>query len=125
MIKESYVSFEVAKLLKEKFFDGEFNTHMFYSEFDETIHPIMEIGLVKDEGVYFAPTYQMALAWLREKNIRIYIEPCENSKGLLAFRCSIYKKVDHTFSLSYVTTDFETFEGAVKVALKYSLENLI
>lgn len=113
MITEAYCSYEVAKLLKEKGFD-----------FD---NPLVIEKPLKDPLVadICTCTHQTALTWLREKSVRIYIEPCENGKGLLAFRCSIYIRNQYTFSLSYLTTDFETFEEAVEAALKYSLENLI
>ena len=123
MIHEAYVSFETAKLLKERGFDYD-ETHMFYSSFDsDRIFPITEIGLVKDEDVYYAPTHQMACAWLREVHkIHIEISPV-SGKGYGAILCDVGDFDD--FNYIGETDYFFHAEEAAEAALKYSLENLI
>ena len=74
MITEAYVSFEVAKLLKEKGFNEptwtryeDDNEVIFGDKYDWNNSPMGQIS---------APTHQMAVAWLREeKNILIYVYP--------------------------------------------------
>ena len=107
MLKEDYVSFEVAKLLKEKGFDGEIHT-----TFDK-------------EG-YTRPsiTHQMAMKWLREeKNIIIVIQPeYFNAESIcFAFGCDIWCNDNY----EKLQGDFPSHEEAVEAALKYCLENLI
>lgn len=96
-ITEDYVSFETAKLLKEKGFIGsdEIGCNCgFYSEYPDDFEvgrgiktvSGQEVGLVYDgldntqlrTGEYLRPTLQTAMKWLREeKNLYIYIEPVE------------------------------------------------
>lgn len=138
MIKEDYCSFETSKMLKEKGFNGDggdCECHMFYCEYtEERIMPICEIGLVPDnEEVFFAPTHQMAMAWLREeKNIFISIcngNHCKLDKNIssetvyyffsITNSYGVYKEEEQCFD------EFKTYEEAVEAAIKYTLENLI
>lgn len=126
MITEDYVSFEVAKLLKEKGFEEE--TWGYY--------PIKGdgIGLFRRSGVEYnhnnsqvqisAPTLQMVQKWLREEHkvdIAIYHELNDDST-------SVYYKY---IGVMPGKTVFECKQGAVKYeqavenAIKWVLENLI
>ena len=116
MITEDYVSFETAKLLKEKGFNegcsttytpnGFFHTHNY--------RPLL--------GDIFAPTLQMAMKWLREvHNIDIF--PWKIGKGV--YSCAIFNSnIGKDLSLD---KDFpsEKYEECVEGAIKYCLENLI
>lgn len=131
MIQEAYVSFEVAKLLKEKGFDGDCGDcecHMFYHEMTDRIMPIMEIGLIPDyDDVYFAPTHQMAMKWLREEKHKfISIIPTLNDIGSYAYAYDIIEwNENNDFYEITRMVSFQTYEEAVEAALKYVLENLI
>ena len=75
MIKERYVSLEVARLLKEKGFDEECKNA--YDTFDGgcSLIDYTLFGFVHDgKDVFLAPTQQMACDWLRCKNILITYE---------------------------------------------------
>lgn len=130
MITEDYVSFEVAKLLKEKGFDGDSGDcecHMFYCEYtEERIMPICEIGFIPDnETVFFAPTHQMAMKWLREVHgLHIWVDcsrlDCDEKQPYLWNIVEI--KIDGNY---WGGTYHKTNEEAVEAALKYLLENLI
>ena len=141
MIKEAYVSFEVAKLLKEKGFPQDYDVYhsMVYNEEDyedeyEVQRMVLETKLVKagtlssypigvPEPKCYAPTHQMAMAWLRTKPIIIVVQPeYFNADGI----CS-YWGVDIWADDNYekLQGDFPSYEEAVEAALKYSLENLI
>ena len=77
MIKEAYVSFELAKLLKEKGFD-EPCYQKYDSDGELSFNHVGYINSEKscDDFYALAPTHQMAMAWLREiHNIFIVIEP--------------------------------------------------
>ena len=96
-IGEDYVSFETAKLLKEKGFDQSCATYY-----------------LKDKQVYAAPTQAMAMKWLREvHDIKIMICPCaDGTYG--------YKTLN-----GFWHVNFDSYEDAVEAAIKYCLENLI
>ena len=137
MITEDFVSFETAKLLKEKGFES-----------DECV-AIYDLGdnnaFIRDSGIfengpedylefqrgeewrrfgyYLAPTLQMARKWLIE-NYNIHIEvryfPMPN----------IYRYVIIHSPATFENIDshpqyFNTYEEACEAAIKYCLENLI
>lgn len=121
MIKEAYVSFEVAKLLKEKGFDV--SCHQKYD--DEGYLSFNDVGYVNsekpcDDFYALAPTQQMAMAWLREKNISI--EPSALNAHLWAY--TIYKLFNKNVKELHNDGVYESYEEAVEAALKYYLENL-
>lgn len=130
MIKEQYVSFEVAKLLKDKGFKEE--THGNYylgGKFDGEFEESSKVNWNKFfKTPIAAPTQQMAMRWLREvHNIHISITfgwvsgynaqvdwAEESEKGNDKPACCVWR------------TDLNTtYEAAVEEAIKYSLKNLI
>lgn len=126
MIEEAYVSFETAKLLKEKGFDEECCTSY-------TRHPSYEDPIImchdattNSKGVLFAllpvlasaPTQQMAMKWLREvHNIDISIIPLRSNKEYLP-------RVESDI-LDYDAIPCREYEEACEAAFRYCLENLI
>ena len=140
MITEDYVSFEIAKLLKEKGFDSEevgchggfYSERCYHSGYGIITDSGQEVGIVYDDlrnadleyDEYLRPTLQMAIKWLREiYNIHIVLSP---NKKMNNQYCSIIF-VDKEGELHPQPTDF--FHGSYKetaeVAIKYCLENLI
>ena len=126
MNKEAYVSFEVAKLLKEKGFNWEC-TH--YYDDDGTMHKALDYVRQNDEDEddndeCLCPTQQKAMRWLREiKNIDI--EPfvyCNHHDGSKAYGCNIQENGHLLMTDSFVQ---DTYEEAVDAALKYCLTELI
>ena len=116
MITEDYVSFETAKLLKEKGFNegcsttytpnGFFHTHNY--------RPLL--------GDIFAPTLQMAMKWLREvHNIDIF--PWKIGKGV--YSCAILNSNTSQDLSSDKDFPSEKYEETAEAAIKYCLENLI
>ena len=63
MITEDYVSFETAKLLKEKGFDEEVQRSFFEND---GIYAPCDPSDVRRKDVLRIPTLQMAMKWLRE-----------------------------------------------------------
>ena len=116
MITEDYVSFETAKLLKEKGFNegcsttytpnGFFHTHNY--------RPLL--------GDIFAPTLQMAMKWLREvHNIDIF--PWKIGKGV--YSCAILNSNTSQDLSSDKDFPSEKYEETAEAGIKYCLENLI
>lgn len=126
IITEDYVSFEVAKLLKDKGFDepcwfwynplGEFKRH--YSEPAKS-SPCYEIA---------CPTIQMAMKWLRIKH-NLSVEVYRTACGYIGCIVNIPTGTDIKFleedGDDRASGTYTKFEYACEAAIKYCLENLI
>ena len=128
-MKEDYVSFEVAKLLKEKGFAETSNTIGTYNDKGEFYLYKHEKGYNHNHltSWYSAPTLQMAMKWLREKHIIIAVTPLwfHADGKCVGWAFNLWAddnlEVDaesHSYLLS-------TYEEACEAAIKYCLENLI
>ena len=127
MIKETYCSYEVAKLLKEKGFHEPCIATYNSTTKNFQVEEIYEDWTIHWKGYISAPTQQMAMAWLREeKNIFIVIEPHtydyvnEKNKSCV---CSLW--VGDNYYEYIESKDYPSYEDAVEAALKYCLENVI
>jgi hypothetical protein len=127
-IAEDYVSFEVAKLLKEKGFDvygdGSFGSE---TEIHREYSPSGKIKALYNskphKDGYPAPTHQMALKWLREAhNLHINIFVTWKDK-IPHYQWSIDNLI--TQDTTYDTPCLEKYEEACEAAIKYCLTNLI
>ena len=141
MITEDYVSFEIAKLLKEKGFDeyckSAYHVGSVCSVASLGYHDNEGYGEIIDEkqnsdfGKYdnaiSAPTLQMAMKWLRN------IHDIVCSVGLFTYLpemppyWSFNILNQSTANVMYEAFDVkcETYEEAAEAAIKYCLENLI
>lgn len=137
MITEEYVSFEIAKLLKEKGFNELCDTRYYGDdgsipsyirerwEDGGDICPMSNSDL--DDGSKYAdisaPTLQMAMKWLREVHdcpIEILWHWDANSQ------CSYWYFVHHMELKPRPRIEYyDTYEEAMEAAIKYCLENLI
>lgn len=138
MITEDYVSFEVAKLLKEKGFEQHKCRHSYdskgYFKWSDDLDPY-ECS---------APTHQMAMKWLREiyntdidveasvgmLGIKVYVpfistyEPLKDDPSKVhQIKRGIYYKDDR--GVIPALQHFDSYEEAVEAALKYYLEKKI
>lgn len=145
---EDYVSFEVAKLLKENGFDSDEVGSLggFYSESCyESGHGIttqsgQEVGIVYDDlknfdleyDEYLRPTLQMAVKWLRTiHNIYIEVEPhAFNGDLASSYECNYW--FNGNFYIPYATRGhllenktWRTYEEALNSIIEYCLTNLI
>lgn len=125
MDTEDYVSFETAKLLKEKGFnwntDKQFNSDKIVADYDITDrsrHP---------ERYLDAPTLAMVMKWLREvHHIFIDIDYDSHEFGDKPYftlmtnmdTCSYYSEKNLPLNRA-------TYEEMAEAAIKYCLENLI
>lgn len=140
MITEDYISFETAKLLKEKGFDE--TCRAFWKVWDnhtticdcspshlfEYCHNSMLEQYNDDEETNTtAPTLQMAMKWLREAhNWTIYISPYwpeGDMRNKLTWYYDIESLIDNRSFRKSSHTD--NYEEACEAAIKYCLENLI
>ena len=124
-MKEDYVSFEIAKLLKEKGFDE--NTPVNYFVGDDKPRGCIVGEMIyhkrakEDTHLIACPTLQMAMKWLREVH-HFFIQ------------VELYSKYDnYSFELFQNTHRLiqekiiveNSPEEAAEAAIKYCLENLI
>lgn len=144
-MKEVYVSFKIAQLMKENGFD--WFTYAYYTKDDVDEKPYFGMENLcpdnwngtEDEvnDLWFsAPTQQMATRWLREvHNIFIGIDIGEDIDGNFGYMpfvhildnlsCSDCKYVPHVDADDICDFTPQTYEDAVEAALKYALKNLI
>lgn len=125
-ITEDYVSFEIAKILKEKGFDAPCLACWYIGseEHEKFGDSPFNYNEVKSEFDWLSrPTLQMAMKWLREvHNIAIVVTP---SMFWGKYNVSIYKKG------SYYPIGFDgnslipSYEQACEAAIKYYVENLL
>ena len=127
MITEDYVSFETAKLLKEKGFD----VSKIDAYFPFVYYSNGKMYFYNDDEPLFvceAVTIQMAMKWLREVHnlfLQIWILTDEG------YWFNIERLEDGHFNHKSVYSTglqdiyFPTYEEACEAAIKYCLENLI
>lgn len=123
MITEDHVSFEVAKLLKEKGFDENcsrsyvkdklavsqgFNNSYYTTMYsDDTYRPIS------------APTLQMAMKWLREVH-KLYMYAAHDG-----MENTWFARVYNDYKTLFDVDNYSTYEEACEAGIKYCLQNLI
>ena len=145
MITEDYVSFETAKLLKEKGFDEECSC--FYNNIDYGTPGLKVDGQLYyknsalDDEEYATPTLQMAMKWLMEKHSCFITFSWEfdkyddNGKPVFGktnwqYNISIPKwnsarTGDGSYFNMYSEEEFPTYEEALEASINYCLKNLI
>ena len=141
MITEDYVSFEIAKLLKEKGFCENTEHEIWYviKQFSTGCHwnsCTYKVGDItreyNDDCCIPMPTLQMAMKWLRKvHNIHIAIVPCEVGAGVMDYTYILYKVDTENFIFKNLeiqgraNTDKMSAPKTCEAAIKYCLENLI
>jgi len=124
MITEDYVSYDIAKLLRDKGFDEQ-TVRCYNLRKELCICQCRGNETINSTPNYLiaAPTFQMALKWLREVH-KIFIN-VSNEVSLTDdityqfFVCTKEKSILHRGE------DIKTFEDACNEAMKFALENLI
>lgn len=137
MIQEAYVSYEVAKMLKEKGFD--IPCCHYYEDNKITNNSLLPGVWNKEEDLLSAPTHQMAVAWLSVKGIDITVKPEFSTEAeprvdfFIGYYSEIYviekavfvEEITLKVEEEYGFAPYDSYEEAVEAALKYALENLI
>ena len=119
MITEDYVSFETAKLLKEKGFD--WDCQYCYIDEDDSDKEQLEVP-TGYEAEIDAPTLQMAMKWLRDiHGLFIHIDVIREASCWLADIQDIKEDVN----IYPVEEDFPNYEQACEAGIKYCLTNLV
>lgn len=130
MITEDYVSFETAKLLKEKGFDEA--TNRYYNAQYDQIRTVSDTFLwhwndeefmkrIGMSGAIAIPTLQMAMKWLLVMH-HLLITPFSSSQESWMFRITTPRQ---RLEDGVYGEDYETREEACEAAIKYCLEKLV
>ena len=126
MIHEEIVTYEVAKLAKEKGFNdkcyhyyqkGELETDKCFNRYNKGV-----------DSICSAPTQSLLQRWLREKkNIVFGISPMQEMDcDYLGWCATIYKVDENGYGLSLKEElYYNTYELVLENAMKYALENLV
>ena len=135
---EDFVSFEIAKKLKEKGFsckypfamydeDGDFYPLFTSCDEDEDCKCIFGIRMyydyddfIKDEDARIAPTISQVLKWLREEKKLHIIIPASFDEGYWWEIRNFNKEISE-----YSDEEYKTYEEAALVGIEYVLDNLI
>lgn len=135
MISDELVSFETAKLAREKGFNVQtFDWYDYTGNYHKGFipHELHECPRYKE---YYAPTQSLLQRWLREEKgiyIEVYVD-WEDSIDYEMIRYSwrvttIYRVGNHDIGGYYKNESevyFYTYELSLEDALKYALENLV
>ncbi|MBO7693547.1 MAG: hypothetical protein J6T10_13025 [Methanobrevibacter sp.] len=140
MITEDYVSFEIAKLLKEKDFDKDVLVTDWWYDEKGNAHKHQNYSY-SGSPVYYketcchAPTLQMAIKWLREvHHFHIFTVPRwedveyisgEWEKQMIGYQYVILDIGDTNRKINQPITTALSPESSYEAAIKYCLENLI
>ena len=127
MITEDYVSFETAKLLKEKGFNE--RCECFYETENDDVSIVnewMDISNSELEGTefvrYSAPTLQMVMKWLRKiHGLFIHIDVIREASCWTAD----IQDIKNDVAIYPVKEEFPGYEEACEAGIKYCLKNLI
>ena len=136
MIEEEYVSFETAKLLKEKGFPQDPNIcNTAYTprgklsnnakSFAHNFTEFNKLG-IKPRTYTMAPTQQMAMRWLREVH-KLYVKVCPSVEGYYWTEKwhSYVDELNKRYPFGTFIGTFNSHEEACEAAIKYCPENLI
>ena len=131
-ISEDYVSFEIAKLIKEKGFHSE--CHAYYTSYanghnefhiSEAYPLCLDFNNDGEDYETSVPTLQMTMKWLREVHkifITISVRFSNNADDDINFS---YLIKDHNEHTEYDDGEFISYEDACEAAIEYSLTRLI
>lgn len=131
MIEEDHVSYEIAKLLKEKGFKQTNKIGIFVTK---AVYKISPDSNSKHDVIYCysdrtynknkyiaAPTHQMVLKWLREvHNLWCEITP----EGNHTWCVDAYSLIHKQFVPGSIVHRIKSYEEATETIIKYCLENL-
>ena len=128
MITEDYVSFETAKLLKEKGFDEP--VRQYYNHEKNLSLMVSRLNWNKTELFHSSPTLQMVMKWLREAHHIVITTAYANICGLGFTYVATVIKINDNHEIEEgpglnVCVYGVSYEEACELAIKYCLENLI
>ena len=141
MITEDYVSFETAKLLKEKGFNEP--CRLYYDKYHGCVPIFVEDSKLTEYGykelvrndqnsisdfIASAPSLYVTMKWLREvHSLSVEVQFFLNEENdISSWNYDIIDIITYCNKARYaMCVNFETYEEACEAAVKYVLENLL
>ena len=126
MIREAFVSFDTAKLLKEKGLPQDLDIDTFYDksgnlQFIQCAWTLQEDIDKQTEAI--APTQALAMRWIREEfNFHITVDCIDSLEHEYVFSVNV---VDMKTFREYLLDTENTYEIGCEEGIKYVLEKLI
>lgn len=117
---EDFVTFEIAKKLKEKGFREKCRKHYYPNSKDWFLSSCLECDNYSD--YIDAPTISQVLKWLREEK-KIYLEIVMVVDA--EYMCDIYKINPRPIECLGSTEYFKTYEQAALAGIEYVLDNML
>lgn len=116
-----FVSYDIAKKLKEKGFDGKVSAY--YKDTNKIFNTSNASNLNILTGAHSAPTISQVLKWLREEK-RIEVNACWDN--IDAQWIGYASEMDKPDLVGYYTPiDYDSYEQAAFAGVEYVLDNLI
>lgn len=130
MIIEDYVSFEIAKILKEKEFGQDYYNYPVYwmNGNNPTLSFEGDDDFPYNQNECVAPTLATTMKWLREKGIIITITYTMHSLSIIGHQMMFGFKIQNVqgeLLAENTEVAYDSYEQAEMDAIKYSLKNLI
>lgn len=132
---EDFVTFEIAKKLKDKGFREECLCHyvgedLYYNIESPIANNQLWFSHNKFDNIWHrdnvdAPTIPQVLKWLREKGVDIYCTPNWHNKTDKYYVVCIVRDRIYNHGAYIDDNDFSTYEKAALAGVNYCLENLI
>lgn len=136
-MKEEFVSYEIAKKLREKGFKERCVAHYYPSSSELVFNQTAFRGAIVEDCLYSynslpiecfgsdlidAPTISQVLGWLREeKTLHVYVEYVFSETSI--WICEV--QLVGSYERFYPPEDYETYEEAVIACIEYVLDNLL
>lgn len=127
---EDFVSFEIAKKLKEKGFpqSPDYFNYSSYYDWDglRKIHSLSNASVwfdpnISRDNIYFAPTIEQVMKWLRHNEVFIDVR---FNRFYKRFKVYVYGMSENSCDM-HEDNFFNTYEDAAIAGIEYSLDNLI
>jgi hypothetical protein len=134
MITEDFVSFEIAKLLKDKGFKEKCNATYNLETGEFKTEKTYQIWTTRFGKYISAPTLQMAMKWLREVHNKIIIPGIRAEDPITGIIDYYYVGIHYIpknnggalcFTSPTPENGYSSYEEACEAGIKYCLENLI
>lgn len=131
-IEEAYVSFETAKLLKDKGFDALCTTFYYVDtptgkvihQFQNDENEVHYVDINEYPCAILAPTQSLVMRWLREKH-KLHCSVVLKDVTEDTYVYSIADLGDDRHWIRGEYLEYPSYEEACEAAIKYCLENLI
>lgn len=130
MITEDYVSYDIAKLLKEKGFDAPVKNYYSICTEDVKHNLQKKYGAKKNWNSFdltiSRPSQSLVMKWLREKHWVICVTPLTFYCGETVLEWGYWIWADDNTEVDEESSPrLESYEQACESAIRYCLENLI